>query len=83
MNSTCLERLVIFAADKEGHIPVPKGRKSGLQTIRKALAQLKKWAWCVKMKVRMRIAPPYVLTDLRENCREYMISGTIRNEVNP
>ena len=40
--STRLERLVIFAADKEGRIPIPKGEKSGLQTIRKALAQLKK-----------------------------------------
>jgi len=81
MNSTRLERLVIFAADKEGRIPVPKGEKIGLQTIRKALTQLKKKGLVRKAESPHADCSPYVLTDLGKHCREYMISGTIRNEV--
>lgn len=82
MNSTRLERLVIFAADKEGRIPVPKGDKNGLQTIRKALAQLKKRGLVRKEESPHADSSPYVLTDLGKHCREYMTSGAIQNEVN-
>jgi len=81
MNSTRLERLVIFAADKEGRIPIPKGEKSGLQTIRKALAQLKKRGLVRKEESPHADCAPYVLTDLGIHCREYMTSGAIQNEV--
>ena len=72
---------MIFAADKEGRIPVPKGEKIGLQTIQKALAQLKKKGFVRKVESPHADCSPYVLTDLGKHCREYMISGTIRNEV--
>ena len=81
MNSTRLERLVIFAADKEGRIPVPKGEKIGLQTIRKALTQLKKKGLVRKAESPHADCSPYVLTDLGKHCREYMTSGAIQNEV--
>jgi hypothetical protein len=81
MNSTRLERLVIFAADKEGRIPVPKGNKSGLQTIRKALALLKKRGLVRKEESPHADGSPYVLTDLGKHCREYMTSGAIQSEV--
>ena len=79
--STRLERLVIFAADKEGRIPIPKGEKSGLQTIRKALAQLKKRGLVRKEESPHADCAPYVLTDLGIHCREYMTSGAIQDEV--
>ena len=81
MNSTRLERLVIFAADKEGRIPFPKSRNGGLQKIRRALAQLKKRGLVRKDESPHADCSPYVLTDLGKSCREYMTSGAIRNEV--
>ena len=76
-----MERVLIFAADNEGRIPVPTFEKRGLQAIRKTLARLKK-----KGLVREDEGPhsgcsPFVLTDHGKRCREFMISGKIQNEV--
>jgi len=81
MTSTRLERMAIFAADKEGRIPVPKGGKIGLQTICKALAQLKKRGLVRKEESPHADSSPYVLTDSGKHCREYMTSGAIQDEV--
>jgi len=80
MNSTRLERLVIFAADKEGRIPVSKGGKGDLATIRKALAQLKKKGLVRKEASPLAGCAPYVLTESGKHCREYMTMGVIENE---
>ena len=76
-----LERLLIFAADEEGRIPFPKCKESGLPTIRRALAQLKKRGLVQRGESTHLNGSSYVLTDSGKSCRAYMVSGTIQNEV--
>jgi hypothetical protein len=76
-----IERLVLFAADNEGRIPFPKCKKSDLRIIRRALAQLKKRGFVQEEERPHSNGSPYVLTDAGINCRKYMISGIIQNEV--
>ena len=37
-----LERVVLFATDEEGRIPIPRGEKRGVRTIRTAIVHLEK-----------------------------------------
>ena len=78
---TRIERLMIFAADKEGRIPFPKCKKGDLRTIRRALAQLKKRGLVRREESPHSNGSPFILTDAGINCRLYMVSGIIQNEV--
>jgi len=80
-NSHRMERMVIFAADKEGRIPFPKSKNDGIQRIRRALGRLKKMGLVRKDESLYSGSSPYLLTDLGRSRRESMISNTILNEV--
>ncbi len=70
-----LERLVIFAADESGHIPVPRAEKSNIKTIRTTLAQMKKKGLVCREKTGDANSLPYVLTESGRMVRDDIVTG--------
>jgi hypothetical protein len=70
-----LERLVIFAADEGGRIPMPCGEKNNMRTIRIALAHMKKKGLVYREKKTTSDCLPYALTESGRSVREDILTG--------
>lgn len=72
---TTVERPMFFVADDEGRIPVPKGDKNSLKTLRVTLARMKKKGFVGRRKSRSLNCPAYALTPSGKMMKQEMISG--------
>jgi hypothetical protein len=57
-----LERLILFAADDDGRLAMPRGEKDGIKAIRDTLARMKKKGLVCREKGRRTDNLPYSLT---------------------
>ena len=72
---TTLERMVLFVADDEGRIPLPKGGKDDVKTLRVTLARMKKMGFVSREENRDANCLPYALTKSGKTLRDEIIRG--------
>lgn len=70
-----LERLILFVADEDGRIPLPKGDKECVKTLRVSLAHMKKRGFVAREKNHAENCLPYALTTMGKTLREEIIRG--------
>lgn len=70
-----LERLILFVADDDGLIPMPKGDKECMKTLRISLAHMKKRGFVTRQKNRGPGCLPYSLTASGKTLRHEILRG--------